>query len=130
VCNVAGYFWKFSQSNSDGFLTGSRLNPIKDKLNDRESEMTVLSHVTTPPAPEGVGRKVEPTPRRGGILIYGKEGMWSQVRTWHINNDHTRKSYLNAGSNLGETLRNRNLRTLSSSVPAGQAVRVERTVNG
>ncbi len=32
---------------SDGFLTASWLNPIKNKLNDRESQMTVLSPVTT-----------------------------------------------------------------------------------
>ena len=62
MCNVAGYFRRFSQIKSDGFLTGSRVNPIKNKLNDYESQMTVLSPVTTRQRQEVLVGKWNPPP--------------------------------------------------------------------
>jgi hypothetical protein len=62
VYNVAGYFRRFYQSKSDGFLTGSPLNPIKNKLNDRESQMTFLSPVTTHQRQEMLVGKWNPPP--------------------------------------------------------------------
>ena len=41
---------------------GSRLNPIKNKLNDRESQMTVLSPVITPQRQEVLVGKWNPPP--------------------------------------------------------------------
>ena len=43
-------------------FTGSRLNPIKNKLNDRESQMTVLSLVTTHQCQEVLVGKWNPPP--------------------------------------------------------------------